>query len=138
VFEEVADEFGLGWHFGASLTGNFIYLSSRGEQPLSIFSLDRKGNMKRLYAMEGARYGTPRFSPDGGDPVRERKLGAETEHHGDVLTELLRRITPQSLPRQIGTLGAPTEHLLVTSDKSRANRPSLLVIDQRKLLAINA
>jgi serine/threonine-protein kinase len=64
VIEDIAERLGLGWHFDVSTTGSFAYVSSRGEPPLSIFSLGRDGDIKALDSTPGL-YGTPRFSRDG-------------------------------------------------------------------------
>jgi predicted Ser/Thr protein kinase len=64
VLEDVDSRRDEGGQFAFSQTGNFAYVSMKGELQRSIFWLDRAGKTQPLHAAPGL-YSAPRFSPDG-------------------------------------------------------------------------
>ncbi len=65
ILEDVSDVGSAGSaSFDFSQSGTFVYISSTGESPWSIFWLDSAGNTEPLHLTPGF-YWTPRVSPDG-------------------------------------------------------------------------
>jgi len=63
VLEDMGSRLG-GWNYDFSQNGRFVYASQPRDPGLSIFWLDRKGDLAPLQTLPGS-YASPRFSPEG-------------------------------------------------------------------------
>src|SRR5262249_45512541 len=102
VLEDIGNSRRGCWSFDFSRRGSLVFCHP-GTPPLSLFWLDRAGEVSPLRLTPGSSYAAPRFSPDGA----RLAFSVATQDHQDIWVQDLKRGTASRLSTLPGANDTP-------------------------------